>query len=161
MKEKLSPAAAATIEGLENWEQRADGSFKKLTADEEKQFRADARKIYEAGSEIPDEWHPVYRSECEKINREVEWNKTHLESSITDAKEWADGIANAMESKAAEVRTYANRIGQVGNSKPEEIMGWIINIVTNTVNNLNIDSAPRYAAKIAEARALVHKKSHF
>lgn len=100
---------------------------------------------------------------CEKIRqqkRRYDYVDFQFESSVGYAKEWAENIAQSMESKATEVRQYAERIG-TDDVKPEEMMGWMINIITNMINNLNIDSAPRYAAKIAEARALKTGEAKF
>jgi len=44
--------------------------FKMLTPKMELQFRLKAREDYKAGDLINPLWHPVYRDECDKINRE-------------------------------------------------------------------------------------------
>ncbi|MBU2512135.1 hypothetical protein KJ966_12415 [bacterium] len=46
--------------------------FRNLTADEVKEFQEHARQNYTPDSPINDVWHPVYRSECMKINSECQ-----------------------------------------------------------------------------------------
>jgi hypothetical protein len=45
--------------------------FKKLTAEEEVEYRAWARESYKPGSEISMAWHPVVQEECVRMNREA------------------------------------------------------------------------------------------
>lgn len=45
--------------------------FRDLTEPEEKEFRATAREQYEIGTPISPVWHPVYRDECEIMNKEA------------------------------------------------------------------------------------------
>lgn len=44
--------------------------FRKLSAEEEIEFREYARENYAAGTKISEVWHPATRDECEKINEE-------------------------------------------------------------------------------------------
>jgi hypothetical protein len=45
-----------------------DYMFKKLSDDEEEEYRLWAMDNYEPGSDINPVWHPVVRRECERIN---------------------------------------------------------------------------------------------
>lgn len=45
-------------------------SFRKLSKEEEADFRSGARESYKPFSEIKGIWHPVYQDECKKINEE-------------------------------------------------------------------------------------------
>lgn len=47
-----------------------DSFFKKLSPEEEIQFRSWARENYIPGGEISSLWHPVVREECDLINQE-------------------------------------------------------------------------------------------
>jgi hypothetical protein len=49
-----------------------DGSaFRKLSAEEAEISRQWARKNYTPGQEINSLWHPVIRTECQRMNREA------------------------------------------------------------------------------------------
>lgn len=43
--------------------------FRELSKEEEKEFRQWAKDNYVPNGKINSVWHPVVRSECEKINR--------------------------------------------------------------------------------------------
>jgi len=46
--------------------------YRELTAEEEKKFRAWARKNYATYSDIKGVWHPVVQDECRRMNEEAE-----------------------------------------------------------------------------------------
>ena len=56
----------------------AAGSFRILTAEQEKQFRASAWKNYKPQGAIDPLWHPVYQSECRAINTAAGIYKIYL-----------------------------------------------------------------------------------
>ena len=47
-----------------------DSFFRKLTDEEEREFRTWARNNHKAGGEVDPCWHPVVRNECYLIDRE-------------------------------------------------------------------------------------------
>jgi hypothetical protein len=56
--------------------------FRELSEQEEREFRADARKNYI--TPINGVWHPVYQDECVKMNKEAAnnvWPNLHKEQA--------------------------------------------------------------------------------
>lgn len=49
-----------------------DAFFRKLAAEEEKEFRRWARDNFKAGGKVDPCWHPVVRDECRRIDQESE-----------------------------------------------------------------------------------------
>jgi len=45
-------------------------TFRKLNRIEEKEMRQLARNDYKPFSKMSESWHPVYRNECARINRQ-------------------------------------------------------------------------------------------
>ena len=45
--------------------------FRRLSDEEEIQFKTWARENYVIGSEISEIWHPVVQDECRKMNRKM------------------------------------------------------------------------------------------
>jgi hypothetical protein len=68
-----SPIAIVDVEDLEDDKEVKYESnfFRKLSSEEELEFRAWARENYEPNGNISELWHPVVRDECEKINNEL------------------------------------------------------------------------------------------
>ena len=51
--------------------------FRQLNQKEEKEFRVWARKNYVPHTDIPVIWHPVVRDECQRINKEEDYDAAY------------------------------------------------------------------------------------
>ena len=70
--------------------------FRRLSGEEEIQFKTWARENYVTGSDISEIWHPVVQDECRKMNRQTKPMATVVQDKVWESIEYPITLGYAL-----------------------------------------------------------------